>query len=118
MRIRTELRRHPRTRFEANIRAGWVDARGHQKFCSTQSLDISISGLRLDLPESLVARSVVTVKSDQLRLHTSGTVRHCGRNGTRYAVGIEFSAGYRWAPVLPEVQGEPVTVEILVSQPR
>jgi hypothetical protein len=119
MRNGTELRRHQRTRLRANIRAGWEDGSGRQKFCNTQSLDISISGLRLELPENIEARSMVNVKSEQLQLHSSGTVRHCRRTGVQYTVGIEFNGGFRWRPMLLEgLRTDPVLVEILVSPPK
>lgn len=106
-------RRHTRKPFPASIRVGWQDRWGNDKSALTRSFDISESGLRFELVESLPLRADVMVRGDSLGLQTRATVRFCERMGTKYAVGVEFTAGYRWRPPNETVRQALMDAEML-----
>jgi len=74
----------------SNVRASWQDAAGRAKFTIARALDLSETGIRIELPEPVDQRSIISVQSDRIGLAASGTVRYCNRCGSKYLVGIEF----------------------------
>lgn len=93
-------RSEPRTHHKGRVRIAWQDSAGLDKFAWVHSCDISESGMRVELPEAVEPRSVITVQSQELGIHGSGSVRYCTRLGSSYQVGLEFVAGLKWkAPV-------------------
>lgn len=94
----TKLRRHDRIVASAAIRVAWQDRLGRDKYATVHTFDISAGGLRLELPEPVEPRSVLTIQSQELHLHGSGAVRYCRRAFGRYVVGLEFVAGLKWKP--------------------
>ena len=77
-----------------SVRVLWQDKTGCDKYAMVRSVDISTSGVRLEMPEPLEARSIVTLQSQQLGLHGSGSVRYCKRGvGGKYVIGVEFVGG-------------------------
>lgn len=62
-----------------------------------RSLDVSPLGMRIEMPEPLQARSILTLQSHQLGLHGSGSVRYSTAAGRgKYVTGIEFIGGLRY----------------------
>lgn len=91
-------RRFPRQAVHASIRIGWQDESREDKSAVTRTFDISESGMRFELIERLPLRSDIMVRSDKIGLQTRAIVRYCEPKGMKYAVGVEFAGGYRWAP--------------------
>jgi hypothetical protein len=51
------------------------------------------------MPEALARQSYVAVSAVKLGLMGDASVRHCTRTGvSKFAVGVEFSAGLHWTP--------------------
>ena len=96
------LRRHERTTECAPVQVMWKDRSGGDKYANARALDISESGMRIEVPEPLQERSYVTLRSDKLKLNGTASVRTCIRNGNRYWIGLEFSVGMKWKPPQPE----------------
>jgi hypothetical protein len=90
-------RRFERTPHSVEIQISWEDAYGQTKYSRAQCLDISASGMSLELVESVRPRSRVTLKSDGLRLAGSATVRYCVRRGGKFTLGLEFMGGLKLA---------------------
>src|SRR3981081_3996731 len=86
-----DIRRHNRIPYPGLIKLCWQDTRGDNKIGQGKCIDISASGLRMELPEPVILRSYVTLRSERIGLASSGSVRHCARFGGKYIVGIEFS---------------------------
>jgi len=61
-------------------------------------LDVSESGMRVEVSESIDRQTYVTVQSTPLALHGRASVRTCARKGTKYVLGLEFSGGLKWKP--------------------
>jgi hypothetical protein len=95
------LRRMERIESPQRVSISWDDKHGQAKFASARALNISENGISLRLNEPLEVRSLVTLRSEGLKLAGSATVRYCiRRNGWHY-VGLEFSGGmtYKFSAV-------------------
>jgi len=93
-----ELRRHPRSEKTSPIQIVWQDRSGADRFVSGRSLDVSPSGMRAEVSEPIEKQTYVTVQCSALALHGRASVRTCTRKGTKYILGLEFSAGLQWKP--------------------
>ena len=99
MEARHDLRRQDRRPCDHNVTVMWRDLRGADKFVHTKALDICESGLRLQMPEALPRQTYLALSATKLGLMGHASVRHCTRTrGSRFAIGVEFTAGLRWTP--------------------
>ena len=103
------LRRHSRMNAQCVVQLVWKDQLGNEKFTKARTLDVSESGLRLEVPERIPERSYVSFRVDELGLHGTASVRSCNGKGLKYIVGLEFSVGMKWKP--KPVESEPVKSE-------
>jgi len=93
------IRRHERFDGTTHGQMMWQDRFGRDKWSKVSFLDISESGARLEMPEAVELRSVVSVSSPAVRLNAAqATVRFCKRQGNKYVVGVEFVGGFSWQP--------------------
>jgi hypothetical protein len=93
-----ELRRHARSAKSAPVQVAWKDRQGADNVIRGTIIDVSESGIRIELPEPLEKQTYVTLQSTSLGLHGSASVRTCTRKGVKYVVGLELSAGLKWKP--------------------
>ncbi len=98
MAAKGNLRRHDRFETRSIIQLVWKDQLGNEKFTKARTLDVSESGLRVEVPERIPERSYVTFRVDELSLHGTASVRSCHCKGLKYIVGLEFSTGMKWKP--------------------
>jgi hypothetical protein len=99
METRHDLRRQERTPCEHNVTLIWRDAHGESKFAHARAVDISESGMRLQMPEAPPVHTYVTLRATKLGLLGNASIRYCLRTtASRFAVGAEFTAGLRWTP--------------------
>jgi hypothetical protein len=97
MGIRHDLRRQDRQPCGHNVTVNWRDARGENKFAIARAIDISPSGIRLQMPEAPPLHSYVMLRAAKLGLMGNASVRHCLRTAaSKFAVGAEFTAGLEW----------------------
>lgn len=102
MGTRHDLRRQERVSCRHNVTVIWRDSRGESKFANVPALDISESGIRLQMPEALPIHAYMTLRATKLGLLGNVSVRYCLRTtASKFAVGAEFTAGLRWAPETP-----------------
>jgi hypothetical protein len=104
MRDRGNIRRHERVECNTRGRAMWSDGSGQDKWAIVRIFDLSESGVRMELPEPVEARSVISFSSDDMKVRGQATVRFCRRQGTKYVVGAEFVGGTTWKPRTPRHQ--------------
>jgi hypothetical protein len=98
MEPRHDLRRNNRRPCEQSVTVFWRD-RGEDKFFQAKALDICELGLRLQMPQELPRQLYVMLSASKLGLLGHASVRHCARiRGSKFAVGVEFTAGLRWTP--------------------
>jgi hypothetical protein len=93
-----ELRRHTRSVKSAPLQLIWKDRQGLDRFITGSIIDISESGVRVELREPLEKQTYVTLQAAGLGLHGSASVKSCARKGMKYVVGLEFSGGLKWKP--------------------
>jgi hypothetical protein len=68
------------------------------QFVTGRSLDVSPSGMRVEVAAPIEKQTYVTVQCPALSLHGRASVRTCARKGVKYVVGLEFSGGLQWKP--------------------
>lgn len=93
-----DLRRHPRTPVTAQVQLSWTDVRGTEKFITGRIVDISESGMRVEMREPLTKQTYVALRADQVGLQGRASVRSCVKQGPKHVVGLEFSGGLKWKP--------------------
>lgn len=96
-----KLRRHPRSDQSAPVQLVWKDRQEIDRFMNGLILDVSESGIRVELPDPLERQTYVTLRSASLGLHGTASVRSCVRKGMKYIVGLELSGGLKWKPKSP-----------------
>ena len=89
-------RRHRRYEVDSGIMdVWWLDLSGRMKTARTRALNISESGMALELPEA--ARPLlVRFQSQRFKVQGVGAVRYCRREGEKYIVGLEFKDDLHW----------------------
>jgi len=91
-----ELRKDNRLGRGGKVNLTWADEHGHPYASNGECVDISIKGIKVMVDSEIPTRTVVTLKSPQLVLHGSASVRSCTRIGARYVMGLEFVGGMKW----------------------
>ncbi len=93
-----KLRRHSRAEKSSPLQIVWQDRTGTDKYVQGKSLDISSSGMRVELTEQIDRGTYVTVQCAALGVHGRASVRSCIRKGLKFILGLEFSGGLAWKP--------------------
>ncbi len=93
-----DLRRHTRSTQSAQVQLIWKNRQGVDGFATGRIIDVSESGLRVEVSDPLEKQTYVTLQAAGLGLHGVASVRSCARKGVKYVVGLEFSAGLKWKP--------------------
>ena len=84
-------RRHHRMPYTGPIRLSWTDASGNPAFATAKCIEISESGMRVEVPVNVPARTILQLNADRIKLAGSSTVRHSVRQGAKYLLGLELS---------------------------
>jgi len=92
------LRRHVRTEKSSPIQIAWKDRSGADRYVNGRSLDVSPSGMRIEISEPIDKQTYLTLQCVALGFHGTASVRSCARKGMKYVVGLEFSTGIKWKP--------------------
>lgn len=92
----SDLRRHQRQPTSGRITLSWTDARGINCVARGECLNISPTGISVELREMLAARTYVSLQCPPHGIRGSGSVRYCFRTKLNWTVGIEFSGGLAW----------------------
>jgi len=104
-----DLRREQRQTASSEATVGWED-RGRQILAKARVLNIAENGLALELAEPIPLRTLVHVRSSELKVSASCSVRHCSRSGRKFVVGVEFADGFKWHP--PDSGPPPLKEEV------
>jgi len=99
-----DLRRKARIACNHNVTVVWRDSSGYEKYATTKAMDVSETGMCMQLPEPLPQMQSLLLRASKLGLCGNASVRHCMRiNGNNYAVGVQFASDMRWKPRLERV---------------
>jgi hypothetical protein len=82
----------------APLQLMWKDRQSIDRFISGNVVDVSESGIRVELRDPLEKQTYVTLQAASLGLQGSASVKSCMRKGMKYVVGLEFSGGLKWKP--------------------
>jgi hypothetical protein len=92
------MRRQQRNEESAVVQVMWTDRLGNEKFANARTVDISESGMRIEVPEQIPERSYVVLRSEKLGVNGTASVRSCMRKQAKFLIGLEFSGGLKWKP--------------------
>jgi hypothetical protein len=96
MSIRHGLRRHDREQITGRVRISWTPPGGLTQYLIGNALDISESGIRVSVTESLPIGQYVYIELERHGLRGNASVRSCIRRSVKTEMGLEFSNGLRW----------------------
>jgi hypothetical protein len=85
-------RRHRRLPYCGTIRVSWDDGKG-QHYAVGKCIDISESGLRIELPVAVPSHATLLIATDRIRFSGSASVKHVVRFGAKYLVGVALNSG-------------------------
>ena len=91
-----DVRRHPRQRSDDKVRLVWQNTSGQTQWLSGACLDISQSGMRVELTARIPARQVVNFELLRNEFRGTAVVRCCQPAGLRFHIGLEFTGGQKW----------------------
>jgi hypothetical protein len=107
-----DRRRHPRYPLHScPLRVSWQDehARFHQ--IPARGLDLSRSGICVEVPEPIELGAQVNLTVDRFALAETASVRYCHQVGPRHHVGLEFTVPLKWThPELLSLEHKAVNV--------
>lgn len=86
-----DARRHRRIPYTGPIRISWNDASGSPRFANAKCIEVSESGIRIEVPVNIAARTTLMINAERIKLAGSASVRHVVRHGAKYLLGLELS---------------------------
>ncbi len=106
------MRRHARHPFGGVLQVSWKDSRGSIKKAPAKCTDLSAEGACLQTDVPIPARTSIALHSARHGSLGGASVRHCVRQGLKYAIGVEFTSALALADVgrkrcLAEAQPRP-----------
>ncbi len=102
-----DLRRHRRYAVDSGVlQVSWLDTSGRMKTARTRALNVSETGMAIELPEAAMPL-LLRFQSEKYNVRGVGSIRYCRRAGMKYIVGLEFGEDLRWQAPEGEVQ-EPI----------
>jgi hypothetical protein len=102
MQPRREYRRHPRFKVNGKLALSWHDPRSGVHRTTAKCVDVSRSGLSIELPRPLDVRMIVNIQSPDLKISGVASVRSVRPRGMHYIVGVEFVGGLEYTVVPAE----------------
>jgi DnaJ domain/PilZ domain len=97
--IMSDKRRKQRQLFDCALEISWHDARGASRTLTVRAIDLSNSGIRVESSEPIELNTEIYVRAERYGLTGSTSVRHCGRRGVKYVLGLEFNPDGKAADV-------------------
>ena len=86
----SDKRRKQRQLFDCALEIAWHDTRQTSHTLTVRAIDLSNSGIRVESSEPIELGTQVYVRAERYGLTGSTSVRHCGRRGVKYVLGLEF----------------------------
>lgn len=85
------LRRQLRSPVNEAVRISWQDPMRGLVYMRGKCVDASKNGMRIKLHMPIPKQSLISVLADGMGFAGNASVRHVGRYGSYYAVGLELS---------------------------
>lgn len=93
---RRNTRKEPRHPVEGPLRIRWEDHESRERMCIARLLNISRSGLHLEVDETIPVRTMIFCNDPKQGIAGGGVVRYCNSAKGNYHIGVEFSNGTGW----------------------
>ena len=90
------LRRHGREPFHGVCEISWRDSSGNNKWVKAKGVNVSESGLLMEVPVPLQRGTTVSLRCPAERIHGIVSIRSCTSHSGQYRVGVEFLGGVDW----------------------
>jgi hypothetical protein len=88
--IRGESRVDRRSKTKSPMKLSWNDSTGNRYSLGVKTVDMTSQGARVESPEPMAPGLYVLLEAPKLKLMGSAIVRHCGRRGQNYHIGLDF----------------------------
>lgn len=102
-----DVRKHQRIIYAGTVRLCWEDASGEPRYAQSKCIDVSESGLRIEVPAPVPVRGTISVRAERLKISGSASVKHTTRVGARYHVGVELNQKVRGGEIAELRAGAP-----------
>jgi hypothetical protein len=89
--VTRDRRRHPRIPYIGPIRLAWEGAAGEPCYVQAKCVDISKSGLRVEVSVSIPVRTPVLLSAEQIKLSGTARVKGAVRRGSKHVLGLELN---------------------------
>jgi hypothetical protein len=86
----SDKRQKQRHLFDCALEVTWNDSQAVSHTMAVQAIDLSDSGIRVESCERIDLYTEVFVRAERYGLTGMTAVRHCGRRGSKYVLGLEF----------------------------
>jgi curved DNA-binding protein len=86
----SDKRRKQRQLFDCALEVTWKEPDTVSRTITVQAIDLSDSGIRVESSERIELHTEVFVRAERYGLTGTTAVRHCGRRGSKYLLGLEF----------------------------
>ena len=104
-----ERRRKTRISYDGPVIVSWED-RGEPRYARGRCIDVSESGLRLEVPVSIPVRTEVSVNAERIQVSGQARIQHLARCGAKYRIGVALSHPVK--PSLLAVLREPAALVV------
>jgi EAL and modified HD-GYP domain-containing signal transduction protein len=89
-------RRKVRHGVQGSIQVLWEDSTGREQITMAQLLNVSVSGLQLQMVDRIPLHTAVSCSAPKMGVSGRGVVRYCNPSKGKYVIGLEFSNGTGW----------------------
>ncbi len=89
-------RRKVRHGVQGTIQVLWEDSKGREQITMAQLLNVSVSGLQLQIADRIPPHTAVSCSAPKFGVSGRGVVRYCNPSKGKYLIGLEFSNGTGW----------------------
>jgi hypothetical protein len=87
---RKDSRIDARLKTKSPMKLSWQDSAGNRYSLGVRTLDMTGQGARVESPEPMAPGLYILLEAPKLKLMGSAIVRHCGRRGSIYHIGLDF----------------------------
>jgi EAL and modified HD-GYP domain-containing signal transduction protein len=93
---KADSRRHVRHVVQGSMQVLWEDSLGREKVTVAQLINVSVSGVQMQLTERLAVQTAVSCSAPKMGISGRGVVRYCNPSRGKYLIGLEFTNGTGW----------------------
>ena len=93
---KSDARRSVRHRVDGILRIQWQDQLGRQKVASAKLINVSATGLQLQLSHQIHLHGAVSCYEPKIGISGIGSVRYCNLSAGKYLIGLDFVNGTGW----------------------